>query len=212
MPEPVKTRRYDATTRRRRAEATRRRILRAAAALFAEHGYAGTAVTQVARRAGVSVDTVYASVGRKPQMLLAVHDAVLGGGDPVPAEQRDYVRAVREAVGARAKIAVYAEALGRLLPGSVPIAEALRVAGQTDPDCRAVRAALDDRRARNMRLLAADLRATGELRDDLTDDAVADLVWSMNSPEYYLLVTGRGATPEEYAGRVADVWTRTLLR
>ena len=34
----------------------------------------------------------------------------------------------------------------------------------------------------------------------------------MNSPEYYLLVTGRGATPEEYAGRVADVWTRTLLR
>ena len=93
------------------------------------------------------MDTVYASVGRKPQMLLAVHDAVLGGGEPVPAEQRDYVRAVREADGARAKIAVYAEALGRLLPGTVPIAEALRVAGQTDADCRAVREGLDERRA-----------------------------------------------------------------
>jgi AcrR family transcriptional regulator len=212
VPEPVKTRRYDATTRRRRAEATRRRILRAAASLFAEHGYAGTAVAEVARRAGVSVDTVYASVGRKPQMLLAVHDAVLGGGDAVPAEQRDYVRAVRAASGARAKITVYADALGRLLPDTVPIAEALRVAGLTDPDCRTVREGLDERRARNMRLFAADLRATGELRDDLTDDDVADLVWSMNSPEYYRLVTGRGATPGQYAARVADVWTRTLLR
>ena len=99
-----------------------------------------------------------------------------------------------------------------MLPRSVPLLEALRVAGQVDADCREVYEAVSERRAANMRLFAADLRATGELREDLTDDDVADLVWSMNSPEYFLLVTGRGATPEEYAGRVADVWTRTLLR
>ena len=35
--------------------------------------------------------------------------------------------------------------------------------------------------------------------------------WSMNGPEYYLLVTSRGRTPQQYAAWVADVWTRTLL-
>ena len=212
MPDEVKTRSYRSPARRARAEATRRRILVAAAALFGQQGYADTSVAQVAARARVSVDTLYASVGRKPQILLAVHDLVLGeGAGPVPAEQRDYVAAVRRADGARAKIEAYAEALGRLLPEAVPLSDALRVAGITDPDCRSVWEGLNERRAVNMRLFAADLRSTGELREDLTDGDVADLVWSMNSPEYYLLVTSRGRTPPEYAAWVADVWTRTLL-
>ena len=104
-----KTRRYDATARRAAADRTRRRVLSAAHHLFTTQGYAETSVAQVARRARVSVDTVYASVGRKPQLLLAVHDMALAGGpEPVPAEQRDYVRAVREAPTARAKIETYA--------------------------------------------------------------------------------------------------------
>jgi AcrR family transcriptional regulator len=212
VPDPVKTRTYRSERRQAQADATRRAVLLAARDLFVGHGYARTAVGEVARRAGVSVDTVYASVGRKPQLLLAVHDMALAGADePLPAEQRDYVLAVRAAVGARAKIEVYAAALGRLLPRTVPLAEALRVAASTDEACRAVWRGLTERRAANMRLFAHDLRETGELRPDLTDDEVADLVWSMNSPEYYLLVTSRGATPERYAAQVADVWTRTLL-
>ena len=212
MSDDVKTRGYRSATRREQARATRRRILQAAAALFAAGGYADTTVAQIADRAGVSVDTLYASVGRKPQMLLAVHDMVLGSADePIPARQRDYVAAVRRAEGARAKIAVYAEALRRLLPDAVPLSDALRIAGLTDPECRAVWDALNERRAANMLLLTADLRSTGELREDLTDDDVAHLVWSMNAPEYYLLVTSRGRTPAQYAALVADVWTRTLL-
>jgi hypothetical protein len=62
-----------------------------------------------------------------------------------------------------------------------------------------------------MRRFASDLRETGELREELSDDDVADLVWSTNSPEFYLLVTSRGRTPEQYAAGVADLWTRTLL-
>jgi hypothetical protein len=62
-----------------------------------------------------------------------------------------------------------------------------------------------------MRLFAAELRATGRLRPDLTDEQAADLVWSMNSPEYFQLLTDAGYTPEQYAGILADVWTHTLL-
>ena len=157
-----KTRRYDATTRRAAADRTRRRVLAAAHHLFTTQGYAETSVAQVARRARVSVDTLYAAVGRKPQLLLAVHDMALASGpEPVPAEQRDYVRAVREAPDARAKITTYAEALGHLLPTTVPLMNALREAGATDPECRKVWVAISERRAANMLRFAADLRATG---------------------------------------------------
>ena len=185
-------------------------MLLAARDLFTVQGYPATTVSDIAARAGVSLDTVYASVGRKPQLLLAAHDMLLAeGDDPVPAEQRAYVRAVREAPDCHTALAVYAEALGRLLPRTAPLAEALRVAGLTDEDCRSTWQRLDERRAANMRLLAADLRSKGGVRDDLDDDAVADLVWSMNSPAYYLLITSRG---HDYASWVLDVWTRTLLR
>lgn len=212
MTQPVNRRRYDSTARRAAAERTRAAVLLAARDLFTRDGYAGTSITDIAHTAGVSVDTVYASVGRKPQLLLAVHDMALAEGDtPVEAEQRNYVQQVRAAPTAAGKIATYAAALARVLPRTVPLSLALRAAGETDPACREAYQGLTERRAANMRLFARDLRSTGELRADLDDDAVADLVWSMNSPEFYTLVRSRGRTPEQYADLVRDVWTRTLL-
>lgn len=211
--ESVKSRRYRSELRQQQASETRRAVLRAAYGLFTMHGYAATGVSDIARGAGVSIDTVYASVGRKPQLLLAVHDMVLGSSEgPIPAEQRGYVMAIRAASSAREMIRLYVEALGRLLPQTVPLSIALRQAGRTDPECRAVWESLSERRATNMRLFAQDLRSTGDLREDLTDDEVGDLIWSMNSPEYFTLLANRGYTPDQYADLVADVWRRTLLR
>lgn len=212
VPAADKTRKYDTSARRASADATRRRVLDAAHHLFTTAGYAETSVAQIARRARVSIDTVYAAVGRKPQLLLAVHDRVLAGGpEPLPAEERDYVRAVREAPTARAKLETYAAALANVLPATAPLLTALREAGATDPACRTMRRAIDERRAANMLRLAADLRATGEVREDLTDGQVADLVWSTNSAEFFLLHASRGRTPQEYAALVGDLWIRTLL-
>jgi AcrR family transcriptional regulator len=207
-----KTRKYDATRRRAAAGRTRERVLSAAHHFFTTRGYAETSVAQIARRAPVSVDTVYTSVGRKPQLLLAVHDMALAEGqEPVPAEERDYVRAIRETPTARGKIETYAAALGRVIPTTAPLMTALREAGATEPRCREVWQSLNDRRAANMLRFAADLRATGEIRSDLSDRQVADLVWSMNSAEYFGLLASRGLTPQEYAEVLADVWCRTLL-
>jgi hypothetical protein len=61
-----------------------------------------------------------------------------------------------------------------------------------------------------MRLLAADLRTTGEVRTDLDDAAIADLVWSTNSWEYFDLLRRRGFTPSRYAAHLADLWFRAL--
>ena len=68
-----------------------------------------------------------------------------------------------------------------------------------------------EHRGANVLLLAQDLRTTGELRADLTDQEVADIVGSTNSVEYYLLLARRGWTPERYARLLSDLWCRTLL-
>ena len=215
MADDVKPRRrYHAPQRAAQAAGTRRAILDAAYELFTSHGYVSTTVAQIARLAGVNVDTLYAAVGRKPSLLRAVVETAISGLDrAVPAEERDYVQAIRAAPTAGAKIDVYVAALVRISPRTAPIFRALRDAASRDPDCAGLHAEITRRRAANMRLFAADLRATGELRSDLTDEEVADIVWSMNATEYYsLLVHDRGWTPQRYGAHLADAWRRLLLR
>ncbi|WP_298253694.1 TetR/AcrR family transcriptional regulator [uncultured Arthrobacter sp.] len=213
VPAPIKRRTYHAPSRRQAAAATRDQIVAAARYLFIRHGYQQTAMSAVAERAGVSVDTVYTSVGKKPTLVRAVIDDVLGEGrGPVTATERSYVQEIRATPGAAAKLAVYARALGRLQPDLAPLTQALHDAGIQDPGCREAWRELVERRASNMRLLAADLRATGELREDLDDDAVADVVWATNSPEYFLLLASRGWTSRQYAEHLTDLWVRFLLR
>ena len=215
MPEDVKsTRRYTSAVRAEQAAATRRAVLDAARALFTEQGYAATSIAAIAVRAGVAVDTVYAAAGRKPALLRELVETSLSGTDQaVPAERRDYVARVRAAATAREKIALYAAAVNEIGVRLAPVHRALAEAALTDPDCAALRAEISARRAANMRLFAADLRATGELRPDLDDDEIADIVWSMNAAEYRaLLVVERGWSGERFGTWLADAWTRLLLR
>ena len=62
--EPVK-RRYNSPKRERQARQTREQIVEAARRLFARDGFTKTTVEAIAREAGVSAQTVYASVGSK---------------------------------------------------------------------------------------------------------------------------------------------------
>ena len=213
MSEPVKSRTYDSARRARRAEQTRATILAAARALFVSQGYRRTTVQQIAERAGVNVDTIYHAVGRKPALMRElVETSISGGTAAVPAQQRAYVQAIREAVTAGEKIDLYAGAITAIQQRMAPIFVALRDAASTDESCGALWREISARRARNMLEFAADLRVTGELREDLDDQRVADIVWSMNAAEYWvLLVDERGWSPKEFESWIADSWRRLLL-
>jgi AcrR family transcriptional regulator len=210
--ETVKPRAYRSAVRDGRALATRRRILHAAQDQFRRGGWVTTTVASIAAAAHVSVDTVYASVGRKPQLLLAVIDMTLADStDALPADQRSYVQDISAATTAEEKIAIYAAALARLLPLVAPLQEALRRAGDTDEECAVVWRQLVDRRAANMRRFAADLRSTGQLRPELDDDTVADIVWATNAVEFYSLFDQRGWDGTRFETLLVDLWTRLLL-
>ena len=141
---PVK-RRYDASNRRKAAARTRQAILDAALELFSSQGYAATPMTAIAVQAGVALDTVYASVGRKPQLArLLVETAISGSTDAIPAEERGYVQAIWAAPDAETKIAIYASAMrgiapARTCPRHPPAGRASRTGTGRDvaPDRRA---------------------------------------------------------------------------
>jgi AcrR family transcriptional regulator len=210
MPTPVK-RRYDATRRRQAAARTRSAILDSARQLFTERGYAATSMTAIADRAGVALDTVYAAVGRKPELArMLIETAITGTDQAVPAEQRDYVRAIQAAPDAETKIAVYAAAITAIAPRMALILGIIQQAAPTEPELAALWTEIAERRAANMRLFVADLAAVAPLR--LNPDQAADIVWATNAAEMYQLLVGqRGWTPERYQRFLADTWQRLLL-
>lgn len=210
MPGSVK-RRYDATSRREAAARTRAAILDAARELFSERGYAATPMTAVAERAGVALDTVYASVGRKPELArLLIETAISGTGQAVPAEQRDYVQAIRAAPDATIKINIYAAAMAAMAPRLALVLGIIQQAASSEPELARLWDQISERRAVNMRLFVTDLASVHPLR--LAAEEAADIVWATNAPELYRLLTDqRGWTPQRYERFLADAWHRLLL-
>lgn len=213
MKDPVKRRPYSSQTRREAATRTRQAVLAAASQLFVERGYAGMTMQAVADEAGVAVDTVYAAVGTKPSIVRELIEAAISGtGARVPAEDRDYVQRIRAAPSAQTKLTIYARAMRRIHARLAPLVIALRDASSLHPELAALWQEISERRANNMRLLADDLLATGEIRPGLSRDELADLIWATNSPEFYVLLVGqRHWSARRYERWLSDAWIRLFL-
>ncbi len=214
MAKPVKPRPYHAPRRRESAARTHRAILDVATRLFAAHGYSAVTMATIAEEAGVALDTIYASVGPKPVLFrLLIERAISGEDHPVPAEEREYVRAIRAEPDAGQKLVRYAGATRRIQERLAPLFRALQSAATTEPELAALWAEIGERRAGNMRLLAGELAAGGALRAGVSVEEAADVIWAMNAAEFYvLLVHERGWEAEHYERWLADAWQRLLLR
>lgn len=207
-----KPRPYRSAIRAEAAEQTRRAILDAARALLAEEGYGRLRMQAVADRAGVALDTVYAAVGKKPDLIaLLVETAISNRDRAVPAEERDYVQRIRAARTAADKLAIYAAAVADIHGRLAPLVRAIEAAAPAHPEVAAVWTRIAQRRARNLRAFAEDLRATGELRPELALDQIADIVWATGSPELFALFEQRGWPAARYRDWLADAWRRLLV-
>jgi AcrR family transcriptional regulator len=214
MTQRPKKREYDSSSRKEAAGLTRQTIIEAARGVFLEKGYAAATMPAIAQAAGVALDTVYATVGKKPALFrLLIERAISGGDGAVPAEEREYVRAIRAETDAAKKLRIYAAALRRIQQELAPLFRVLQGAAPLDPELAALWQSISQRRAKNMRLLAADLAATGRLRPDLSVEKAADIIWAMNAPEFYLLlIEQRRWSPAEFEEWLADTWVRLLLK
>jgi len=213
MGREVNRRPYHSPRRIAAAAATRQAILTAARSEFLRHGYAATTIAGIAQAANVAVDTVYASVGRKPALFRHLIETAIAGQDQdVPVADGDYLPQIRSAPTASDKIELYASTIAAIHQRLAPLFLALREAATAHPELAELWSQVADLRVREMRTLTTDLAATGELRPGLSPEEIADILWSMNAAEYYtLLVRDRDWTPRRFAQWLAEAWRRLLI-
>lgn len=214
MVEPVKpVRRYDASRRQEQARENRARVLAAAGELFLEKGYADTAMPEIARVAGVSVQTVYKVFANKATLLKAVFDVSVAGDDePVPMTERDVIGTIRAEPDAAKKIARYTRHLAEGSPRHVPLQLLARAAAGVD---RAAAEVWDQMRQESltaMTYFANDLIATGQVRESLSAEDTRDILFTYHSAAIYeLLVIDRGWSTDRYARFLADAMISAVL-
>lgn len=206
-------RRYESARRQEGAQQTRRAILDAAADLFVDPGYAATPLTAVAARAGVAVQTVYATFGSKKQLLSALVDVSIAGDDePVALPDRPFVAEIGAIADPRGKLARFARHLAETHARQAPVMLALIGAATASPDVAAIVRKNDDERYQGMTGFAADLLATGQVRAGLTHAGVADVLWlAMDTLNYDWLVRRRGWPAVRYQQWYVDTVAAAIL-
>lgn len=209
-PDPYARRREAGAASR---EETRRRLLKAADELFQERGYAGTAVTAITKRAGVSLQTLYLAWGSKRALLRAASSAVAAASESLlePDRWGDVIRAeLADAVGGDPTARDYLAATSRLsvqvAKRTAPYWRLYRQASATDPEIAADWAAIKNESRRTLTEVARSVPQRG-LRPGVTADDITEMLWALTSPEMFDHFTvDVGYDPEEF-----ESWlTRTL--
>ena len=206
-------RRYDSTRRKSQARETRRQITEAARKLFAERGYTGATIESIAQEAGVAPETIYAVFGSKRAILAHLIDISVGGDDePIRLLQRPGPQAVFQEHDPRQQLQMFSQDISVILERVAPLFETLRLAAKTEPDIADLLQNILRERLHNMASLVQRLSEQGPLREGLTDEQAAEIVWTLTSPEVFSLLTSdRAWSREQYIRWLADALTRLLL-
>jgi AcrR family transcriptional regulator len=202
---------YDSSHRRAQAKRTREAILDAARQRFLAEGYSGTTVAAIARDAAVSVETIYKAYGGKPGLVRALWQRGLDGRGPIPAPERSDEMSATQTDPAE-MIRHWGVLSTEVAPQVGPILLLVRTAAATDPAVAELLAETDRERWDRMRHNAARLAAAGGIREGVSLDEAADVMWTATSTEiYHLLVRQRQWPIDRYGQFVAETIAAALL-
>ena len=207
-----KSRTYDASGRRRQAQANRRRIVEAAHRLFLDQGYGATSLDEIADAAGVSTPTVYAKFGSKAGLLKVVVDvAVAGDDEELALAERPEFRAVVSDAAVDERIRWGAELAAEIHRRSAPVLRLVtRVAG-SDPAVAELHATLQAQLRETADSYVPTFPA-GSLRPGLSQRRASDLIFTYGHPEMWsTLVEDCGWTREQYVDWLVDVLSSTVF-
>ncbi|KQP95978.1 MULTISPECIES: TetR/AcrR family transcriptional regulator [unclassified Rathayibacter] len=200
---------YDASARQEKARAARARVVASAQELLEERGYVATTIAAVARRAGVSPESVFKGFGTKAALVKAVFDVAIAGDDePVAVADRPETRRIIAEPDVRTKLRLYAEGGALRSERSARIQLAVRTGAAVDPTTDELWQRIQGERLAGTAGFAAHLVGTGQLRAGIDVDEIRDVLWTTVSIEVYdLVVLQRGWTRDAYV----DWVTRTLI-
>jgi len=197
-------RKYDSSSRRAAATATRDRICAAAEALFLRDGYARTTIRAVARAAEVAEATVYLAFADKGALLDAV---IVRATRDNPSEPLDAVAAAPpEEILPR-----LARSVALLMARAAQVIALGESATLMDAELRPLRERAHGRLQAAFRVIADRLDDAGLLRSSAKE--AADTMYALASETTYLRLTAAaGLDTDGYAEWLAAVLLQAVSR
>jgi AcrR family transcriptional regulator len=209
MSKPVK-RQYNSTRRQEQASETRLRIIQAARELFIAKGYGRTTIAEIAAKAGVAVETVYAAFRNKATLLRQVwYVTFRGDEEDVRLLHRPEIRALfaepELTIRFRQQAVVYIPVFRRV----APLLATLRGAAANEPAAAAMLAEWDAGRLDACTRFAEAAAATGQLA--VSEAECRDvLAATLDGTLWQRLVVESGWPDERFAAWLGRLWISQL--
>ena len=203
---------YNSSRRRAQAGETRSLIVRTARDLFIDHGYGHTTVADIARTAGVSVETIYGAFGSKATLLQKAWDITVGGDDQdVVFHERPEVVEIRNEPDLTRRLMLHAAFATRTARRIAPFQLMVQSAAGGDPAAAAMLDEMGRQRLAGMTVMATEVAKTGQLA--VTEDECRDVMWSMTDGVLWnRLVNERGWTNERFTEWLGTLWVYLLVK
>lgn len=206
---PTTKRPYDARRRRQRAEeerrATQSRVVEAARGLFLTKGYVATTMAEIAREAGVALQSVYSAGRSKADLLHLVTDLAVAGDDQeVMLLERPSFAAVASESNPVRQVEMIAALIAATLERLAPVWVAYRDAAAVDAQAAANLAAAHKRRHETF---TGMIGMISENRLRRSPEEATDSAWAIGSIDVFLLLHSiEGWDSSQYAE-----WLRQTL-
>jgi AcrR family transcriptional regulator len=210
MSEGVK-RQYDSTWRQEQARETRQRIIQAAHDLFLSQGYGSTTIADIARAAGIAVETVYSAFRNKHTLLRQVwYVSFRGDEEDIRLWDRPEIRTVIAEPDLARRFEAQAIVLTAVFRRITPVLLMLQGAVASQPAAAAMLAEFDERRLDAAAKYAHAAVATGQLA--VSEDECRDMLWAtLDGALWHRLVAERGWSDERFAAWLGQLWVSTLV-
>jgi AcrR family transcriptional regulator len=209
MATPVK-RSYDATRRQARAQETRQRVMDAAHDLFIDRGYARTTITDIARDADVSAETIYAGFGNKPALLRRIWYARFRGDEQdVRFLDRPEIQEMLAEPDLVLRLHRHADVVTPVFRRFVPLHRVLEAAAASEPSAAEMVAEYDAGRLDACTHYARAAKKTGQLAVS-TAECRDILSATLDGTLWHRLVHEGGWTDRRFAAFLGKLWVSML--
>ena len=200
-------RKYKSATRERQAAETRQRIVKAGRRLLRTAGFSGMTVEAVARRAQVSVPTVYAIFKSKTGILTALLDQSMFGSS-----YDQVVRQAQNETDPEARLRRSAAVAREIRSAQSAVFDLLRGAGVVAPELAKLQRDRENLRYDRVEGVITFLQKSGRLRPELSHRTARDIFWTLTGGDVYrMLVRERRWSPKKYQHWLADALVKLLL-
>jgi AcrR family transcriptional regulator len=200
-----KKRPYRSETRRKQADQTKRRILRAAKELFSKHGIDKVTIDELAAKAEVSSPTIFALFRSKRGLLRALMDENLFG------ERYEALVAEAKAAHPLERLRMAASITRNVYDSEKSEMGLLRGASAFSAELKELERELEQRRFERQEATVRILANEKTLIPGLQVGRAREILWALTSRDIYrMLVIERGWSPSAYEKWLAKILVRAL--